>query len=242
MADKITQLTSANPEDNSSLFASLMSMLHRGKLDTDGMLPATVISYDRDKNVAVVKPVIQWLSLDNKPVERFELTEIHVLSLGGGGFHISFPLKAGDLGWIFAADRDLSDFKKELASGAPPTGRAKSFGDGLFIPDVFRKYTINSADADAMVIQSTDGATRISVSAGAVNITTPDLVKIDTPETIITGNVVVEGEATFLSNINGSEGTEVTLPAGTTIGGINVSTHGHEQNGDSGRTSGGMEA
>lgn len=241
MADKIRQLTNANQTDNVSLFAALQSMLQRGKLDTDGMIPATIVSFDRDKNIAVVKPVIQWLSLDDKPVSRHDLTEISVLSLGGGGFHISFPLNPGDLGWIFASDRDLSDFKKELKESPPPTGQTKTFAHGLFIPDVFRQYTINSEDSGAMVIQSTDGKTRISIRKDNIKITAPGNVTIDTPQTTITGKLNVKQLATFEGGITGNTGTAVTLPANTTVGGINVTTHGHiQQNQGSGRTAGGM--
>lgn len=240
MAEKVRQLTNANQTDKVSLFAALNSMMQRGKLDTDGMIPATVVSYDRKNNVAIIKPVIQWMGLDDMPRSRNELTEISVLSLGGGGFHISFPIKEGDLGWIFAADRDLSNFKKELQESPPPTGRTKSFGDGLFIPDVFRQYTVQSEDSGAMVIQSTDGATRISVRGNNIKITAPSKVTIDTPMVEMTQQLTVQGMATFNGGIKAT-GT-ATLPAGTTIGDIDVSTHGHEQNGDSGRTSGGMEA
>lgn len=242
MDKSIHQLTNTNQSDSVSMEAALRSMLQRRDLDTDGMIPATIVSFDRATNTAVVRPVIQWLSLDDQPKPRHELTEISVLSIGGGGFHISFPLQPGDLGWIFACDRDLSNFKKELAESAPPTGATKTFAHGLFIPDVFRKYTINGADSNAMVIQSVDGATRISISNGNINITAPTKVTIDTPQVEMTTDLVVQGLATFNGGVVGANGTSVTLPAGTTIGGINVSNHGHEQNGDSGRTSGGMQA
>lgn len=241
MADGLKQLTSANQTDSASLFASLQSMLNRGKLDTDGMIPAQIVSFDRAKNTATVKPLIHWVGLDDKPVERWEITEIPVLSLGGGGFHISFPLNAGDLGWIFAGDRDISEFVKELKPAAPPNGRSKQFSDGLFIPDVFRQYTINSEDSSAMVIQSVDGASRISIRGDNIKITTPGNITLDTPMVNMTQQLTVNGKATFKGGIEGQTGTTVTLPANSTVGGINVTTHGHtQQNNGSGRTAGGM--
>lgn len=247
MVDKLTQITNANQTDKSSLFASLSFFQSQMHMSTDGMLPAKVISFDRESNTAEVQPIIHFMTLDGQQKERDPLTQINVLSIGGGGFHISFPLKAGDLGWIFASDRDLTEFKKELASGAPNNGRMKSFTSGLFIPEVFRQYTINAVDSDAMVIQSTDSEARISISKEVIRITHPTLVEIDTPETVAKGNFTVEGNAlvkqnmSVLGDFSAAEGTSAALPTGTKIGGVNVSTHGHEQNGDSGRTSGGME-
>jgi phage gp45-like len=76
------------------------------------------------------------------------------------------------------------------------------------------------------------------------------LVIVDAPTAQFTKDVEIGQNLTVAGNTqvnggldaSGSSGAEVTLPANTTIGNINVLGHGHEQNGDSGRTSGGMEA
>lgn len=236
MAEKLTQLTSPNQTDKSSMFAALQGMLDRGKYTTDGMIPAQVISYDRKKNLAVIKPVIHFVSLDDKPVERQPLVSIPVLAIGGGGFVINFPLKEGDLGWIFAGDRELSTFLEELKPTAPTNGRVKTFADGLFIPDVFRKYTISGEDAGSMVIQSLSGAVRIALSDDSINMTASAGVNVKTPITTIDQQLIVNGKATFNGGIEGKEGTTATLPTGTTVGGTNVSTHGHIGNGPGNRT------
>lgn len=243
MAEKVSQLTSTNQTDGSSLFASLAGMLHQNKLDTDGMLPARVVSFDRKSNVAEVKPVIHFAGLqEGQTVPRDPLTHINVLSLGGGGFHLSFPLKPGDLGWIFASDRDLSDFTKDLAEGPPRHGQARQFTSGLFIPDVFRQYVIDAEDDGAMVIQSVDGKVKLSLHDDNIVIAAPTKILLRTPLTEISDKLVVQGLATFNGGVTAIAGQAVSLPAETEINGIVVIGHGHEQNGDSGRTSGGMEA
>lgn len=243
MAEKVSQLTSTNQTDSASLFASLSAMLNQNKLDTDGMLPAKVISYDRKTNLAEVQPVIHFAGLaDGETRARDSLTQIETLSLGGGGFHISFPIKAGDLGWIFASDRDLSDFKKELAEGPPRHGQSKQFTSGLFIPDVFRKYVVDAEDDGAMVIQSVDGQVKVSLHDDNIVIAAPNKILLRTPITEISDQLIVGGLATFNGGVTAVAGQAVSLPAETEINGIVVIGHGHEQNGDSGRTSGGMEA
>ena len=131
------------------------------------------------------------------------------------------------------------------------------FADGLFIPDKFRNFVIAPEDADALVIQSLDGSTKISLRGDNIKIATTSKILLDVPETEITGNVTIDknllvsGTTTItgLTSVNGGftavggSGSEpCTLPATTTIGGINVAGHGHKQNGTSGRTSGGMES
>jgi hypothetical protein len=131
------------------------------------------------------------------------------MSLGGGGFHVSFPLKAGDLGWILASDRDISLFKQSLLSSAPNTGRLHSFEDGWFIPDVFRKYTINpdNVESDQMVIQSVDGETCVAIGPKSINITAPNGMFINA-ESSIQGSLDVSGNVTVG---NGASGTFTSL-------------------------------
>ncbi len=152
---------------------------------------------------------------------------------------------------------------QSLSAAKPTTTRHKKFSDAWFIPDVFRKYSINGKDTDAMVIQSTDNATRISLFKDHIEITTPDHVLIDTPTTHITGDVqidktlTVNGNTTLKANLTvlgmtlvnggfnatGGGNLVCTLPQSTTIGGIVVYGHGHiETNNAGGRTSGGMIA
>jgi hypothetical protein len=248
-------LISSTSSDKTSLLAAMSVMLREFELTSDQLLPAIVVAYDRANNIATVRPLIVWLTVDDKQIVRNEIANVPVLSLGGGGFHINFPLAAGDLGWIYAADRDLSLFKQTLAQAQPNTGRAHSFDDSMFVPDVFRNYTVNSEDAGAMVIQSTTGATRISIRGDNIKITAPSNVTISTPTTHLTGDLHVDGNTqitgtttiTGLTSVNGGftavggGGLQCDLPATTKVNGKVVDSHGHIETAVAGsRTSGGM--
>lgn len=250
MADALQNkpLVNVAPGEKDSLAAALAALFNMNGLRTDKLIPAEVVEYDRANNKATVQPMIMIIDVSDNTRQRNQIAEVPVMSLGGGGFHINFPLKQGDLGWILAADRDISQFLQGLSMAAPNTLRKHSFADSWFIPDVFRKYTINAADADAMVIQSTDGTTRISISEGVINITAPTSVTVTTPLATFTGNVVVNQNLTVTGattvnggfNASGSGSTSVTLPSNTTIGGIAVYGHGHISSTAGTRTSGGM--
>jgi hypothetical protein len=244
MASSETPLLSSTSSDKQRMLGALLAAFRENELTSDQLIPATVVSFDRTNNVATLQPLIQWVDVNDGTHSRPPLVGLNVLSLGGGGFHINFPLVQGDLGWIIAADRDLSLFKQSLEISTPNTGRLHTFEDGWFIPDVFRQYTINGADTNAMVIQSTDGATRISISAGIVNITAPTGVKVDTPTATFTGNVIVQQSLTVNQNAEVKQNLTVdvgaALPSGSTVGGINVSTHGHTSNSPGNRTIGNM--
>lgn len=241
------QILSGQQLDSSALDTAVRRAFESHKYDEETMLPAIVLSFDRDANVATVQPLIQLEKVNGSYSERHKLTEINVLSLGGGGFNISFPLVEGALGWIIAGDRDIAIYKQELKMSPPNSSIPRRFANGLFIPDVMRKYVIAEEDSAAMVIQSIDGQTKISIREDNIKIATTVKFLVDAPDSEFTGNVsvlknlTVTGQTTVNGGFTAKDATTVTLPSTTTINGITVSSHGHEQQNDgSGRTAAGM--
>ncbi|QOV06249.1 baseplate central spike [Burkholderia phage Maja] len=234
MADKqspkLNQAAAANRQDVSTGIDFALKQFQL--FETNQQLPARIISFDRARNLATVQPLIMFTTTSGDLISRDQIVEVPVVSLGGGGFHISFPLKPNDLGWIIAADRDISLFVQTLKESKAPTQRSHQFGDSVFIPDVFRKYTVAGEDSDAMVIQSVDGATKISIHSDNIVIAT-NKVLVRAPESEFTGNVKVVQNLTVggETNVNGgftsAAGQPCTLPATTTVAGKQVDTHTH---------------
>lgn len=208
---------SIDPADEDSLVGAFRSVLTKFLQNVDDMLPATVIAYDRARNRATVQPQVMMGTTDGKKVSRAQVAEVPVLNFGGGGFVLSFPIKPGDLGWIKASDRDISLFLQGLNEEWPNTRRLHSFSDGLFIPDVMRQWTLDGADQERAVLQSTDGATRIAIGANTVEITTPGTIKLNAPLAHFTGDVQVDGA--------------ITADGGVTGDGIVLETHTHPTGG-----------
>lgn len=231
---ELKPLISGAPPARSQMVTAIDSVLYAHDLKFENMIPAIVVEYDRNNNKATVTPAIATVFVDESVRTRQDLVEIPTLALGGGNFVISFPLKKGDLGWIHAADRDLDEFKSTLAVARPNNGTLHKFGQGMFIPDIFRQYTINEEDEGAMVIQSTDGATRISIRGDNIKITAPTGVVVDTPLTTFTGDVNIE------QNLNVAQSAAIAVEA--TVAGIAVTTHGHISSTPGNRTADGMIA
>lgn len=246
LADSEKPLLSNVSGDKQRMLGALLAALRQNEIMSDQLIPAEIVEFDRVNNIATVQPLIQWVDVNDGLHDRTPLIGLNVFSLGGGGFHISFPLVKGNLGWIAASDRDISLFKQSLAMSAPNTGRLHKFEDGWFIPDVFRQYTLNSNNANAMLIESTDGTTAISISEGIVKIIAPTSVLVDSPTSTFTGNVIIQQNLTVTKNAEVQQNLTVdvgaTLPAGSTVGGINVSTHGHTSSAPGVRTAAGMIA
>lgn len=184
---------SKDPANEGSLGGALREVFRKLMQGTDGMLPSEVVSYDRATNTATVRPIIALLTTAGEVVPRATIARVPVLALGGGGFAINFPLQPGDRGWIEASDRDISLFAQNLAADQRPnTLRLHSFEDGRFLPDVFRSLDVSEVGADAMAIQSLDGAVRVELSPVRLRLVA-ETVQIDATTTTINGNVETFG-------------------------------------------------
>jgi hypothetical protein len=197
-------IPSIDPANNGTLAGVLQFALKKFQQNTNGMLPAQVIAYDRTKNRVQVKLLIAMITTSGAQVSRSQLASLPVLSLGGGGYTLNFPLVAGNLGWVMANDRDISIFLQSYAESPPNTNRMFDFADGLFIPDVMTGYTIAEEDAERCVLQNLDGS--VKVTLGVDPITHMGLITLKAPEVVIDSNVTVTGALTAEAGISVSGG------------------------------------
>lgn len=166
------QAPNIDQSTDDSLAGKMKDTLARWLRDSvDDMLPARVISYDDNTGFATVQPLVMMGTTDGSKVSRAAVANIKTLRMGAGGFFLRFPIKAGDLGWIKASDRDISLILQ--SSGGedwPNTKRLHSFSDALFIPDTYKNWVIDGAHEDALVIQSLDGASCFAMGADFIEL------------------------------------------------------------------------
>lgn len=221
MASIDDQVPSKDPADDGTLAGAFRSIFKKLMQGVDGMLPATVVSYDRVANVATVKPMVQLLTTEGKTLPRATVANVPVLALGGGGFVINFPVMAGDFGWIEASDRDISLYMQSQTDAQPNTTRIHSFSDGRFIPDKMRNYVMpEDANAETdMIISSIDGMQAVIMQPSGV------LVRAGR----ITAHARIGADITSDSgDINISTGGNVNITgASVIINGIPFETHKH---------------
>jgi len=156
--------------DDGSLSGQLGAALKAFFLNQfEGMLPATVVSYNDQTNRAVIKPLVMLGTTSGAKVSRAQVSGIPVYRFGGGGFFMRFPIKAGDFGWIKANDRDISlVFQRGGLEDWPNTARMHKFSDAMFFPDTFKQWVVRGENADKAVWQTMDGETCISLGAGEI--------------------------------------------------------------------------
>lgn len=164
-------IPSKKPSDSTDMASALGMVMRKQLMQVDGMLPATVVSYNRRTNRATVTPSINMITTSGQSIGRPSLANIKVLALGGGGWLLTFPLKAGDTGWIEASDRDISGWLQRGSGAAsnPNTHRIHSFSDGRFIPDVLANAT--PVDDTAVCLQNESGSVALTIGDNGVVIT-----------------------------------------------------------------------
>lgn len=220
----MAEIPSGDPADLSDFTGAFRHIFNKMLQEIDDMLPAKVISYNRATNRAVVQPLIKLLTTSNATIERAQVASVPVYQYGGGGFLLSFPIKAGDLGWIKANDRDISLFLQGYKSSAPNTIRKKSFSDAVFFPDVMRGYIIAEEDLNNAVIQNLSGTVKIALFENKVKITAP-LVEINAPLTHLSGDLIVDGTVigttdVVAGSISGKSHTHSGVQSGTSNTGV----------------------
>ncbi len=198
MTDITQTIPAREPADTNSLEGLCRLIKDITLMDMEKVIPGIVQSYDRSTNRANVKPAITGIASLGQKISKPVLVNIPVLTLQGGGIFLSFPLKAGDRGWLLACDRDISVFKQSLEESSPNSYRKHCFNDAFFIPDKINNITVSEDDASAFVISTVDGGTKFSIKENEVK---------------IVGNTSIEGSLTVSGDVIGN--------------GISLSAHVH---------------
>ena len=153
----------------SQMFDLVKKLLATTKKEVEVKIPCVVTKVISRTKVNV-KPLIKIVAQDGQSYSREEIEGLPVFTNGAGGKLISVPVKAGNIGWIEASDRDLTLFLQSFEESEPTTNRMHSFSDGLFVPDIMTNFTIAAADSDALVIQNSAGDVKITLDDSNVRI------------------------------------------------------------------------
>ena len=141
-------------------------------------MPAKIVSFNATLQTAQVE--VQLIPLWNNPVtgKREELpfpiiNDCVVMFPGGGGFHLTFPVKAGDECLMILASRCIDGW---WGSGKPVPQtdlRMHDLSDGFLLVGVNSKaHALSGLSTSAVQLRSDDGLTFIEIAGGAVNVST----------------------------------------------------------------------
>lgn len=162
---------SIDPGQRNSLYGTIQFLVDKLVMqELDDMMPAKVIAFNRATNRVTVQILIAMINTANQQVIRAQIASVPVMQFGGGGAVISFPIAAGDTGWIKATDTDISLFIQNLSQGVavspPNTKNFHKFDSSVFIADtMLHGVTISGDDVNNAVWQNFAGTTKISLGS-----------------------------------------------------------------------------
>lgn len=189
-------------------------VLRKFLLDVDDMLPARIVSYDRQANRAQIEILYKVTMTDGSLNPLMAPAEVPALTIGGGGMCLTFPIKPGDLGWIKASDRDMSLFLQSYEAEPGNTARLHCFEDGVFIPDVMKDFVVS--DPAAATLQTMDGTTSVAVKPGSIVLTAGSTI-VSITESGVVSNKPVQAPQFTNGSIN-TFGHVHTNPEGGNVG------------------------
>lgn len=203
------------------LGASLSGAITQALMQVDGMLPAKVVKVDRTTGRVSVQPMIQMGDTGGNKITRAIVPNIPIMTMGAGGIFASFPVQIGDLGFVFAADRDTSLFyQSQGGMDWPNTERIHQFGDGGFLPLKLFNFSIaGGVLADGFSLQTDDGSTFITLKSGEIQLNAATIKVVGDVEH--TGNNATTGTFTNNGKDIGSGHTHSgVVPGGGNTGGV----------------------
>lgn len=190
---------SQKPGQSESLTGAMDLVLRKFLLDVDDMLPARIVSYNREANRAQIEILYKVTMTDGSLNPLMAPAEVPALTIGAGGMCLTFPIRPGDLGWIKASDRDMSLFLQSYEAEPGNTARLHCFEDGVFIPDVMKDFVVS--DTESATLQTMDGTTSVAVKPGSIVLTAGSTV-VSISESGVTSNKPIKAPQFTNGTIN----------------------------------------
>lgn len=134
----------------------------RAELHT--LLPAEIVDFDAEKQEATIK-ILHKPKLNGKEVPFPQLKKVPVVFPRGGGYALTWPIKAGDPGNIKITERNIDAWYESGEASPADTNRMHDLSDAIFEPGGMRSGPqkvgdFNTAGAE---LRSLDGQTKITI-------------------------------------------------------------------------------
>ena len=124
-----------NEETTPTFIQTVQSLIDKKLCDLNTSLPAEIVRYDYDKNLAVVQPTLKRkYKSENSAVNLPNISNVPVAFQRMGNAHLRIPINIGDTGQLFFSQRSIDGW---LVSGGiidPLDPRKFSLSDAIFYP------------------------------------------------------------------------------------------------------------
>lgn len=247
---------------NDGLESLLKQYVGNGLNNTFTAMPARVINSDLATQKVDVQLLVNRLNADDTTTVRPPVLGVPLMFQGSVSSQFSFPVRAGDTVLVVFGMRNIDRFKGGSTDPHDPlTNRKYDRNDAIAIPGLFpfsqarnnpSKHSLDHSVDDAVISHNlgsgsenevrlkangdiiVNSPSKVEVNCSTAEINASDSVTVDTPETTVTGNLLVEGMLTYVSGMTGSGGSSTATLTGDVIvtgrvvsNGVELDTHTH---------------
>jgi phage gp45-like len=191
--------------------------------DLHTMMPGIIVSFDPDKQTAVVQPAIKRIFTEKGAINLPVCVDVPVAFPGGGDFFLTFPVQPGDECILGFSERAIDNWHASGGSQEPAEYRLHDLSDGI------AQVGLNSQPKKLTALQMTGAelrtrsrSTYIRLEDGTIYIKGNIIHEGNNTQTgtfTQTGDTTRTGKSTTSGKITGNGGMAVTGGSGTTFSG-----------------------
>ncbi len=171
---------------------------HQAKLWT--ALPGIVAGYDQAAMTGSGQPAIAGVIEDERGVRRTAalplLVDVPVQFPAGGGFTLTFPIKAGDECIVVFSARCIDSWWQSGGVQPPAERRMHDLSDGMAIVGIRSQQRVLRPEAhtEATELRSDDGSNHVRIAPdGAISVVAAATITLEAPQIRLKGALSVTG-------------------------------------------------
>lgn len=187
--------------------ASYRDLITAARMDLHTAMPGIIQSFDAARMTCTIQPAIRGAII--APSGRAEaadlplLVDCPVVFPGGGGYILTYPLKAGDEALIVIAERCIDAWWQSGGVQAAAEYRLQDLSDGFVIPGPRSQPHVvtGGVGSSGAELRTDDGAVVLRLKGTSIEIVAPDGITMTTPTLTVTGDVI-SGGISYLGHVH----------------------------------------
>ena len=180
-------------------------------------MPGIIQSFDPVRMTCTVQPAIRGAIIaPNGRAEAADLpllVDCPVVFPGGGGYILTYPLKAGDEALIIIAERCIDAWWQSGGVQAAAEYRLHDLSDGFVIPGPRSQPHVvtGGVGMTGAELRTDSGTTVLRLKGDAIEIVAPGGITMTTPTLTVTGDVI-SGGISYLGHTHTCPDGETSTP------------------------------
>ena len=197
--------------------ASYRDLITAARMDMHTAMPGIIQSFDSVRMTCTIQPAIRGaIVAPNGRAEASDLpllVDCPVVFPGGGGYVLTYPLKAGDEALIIIAERCIDAWWQSGGVQAAAEYRLQDLSDGFVIPGPrsLPRVVTGGVGMTGAELRTDTGTTVLRLKGDAIEIVAPGGITMTTPTLTVTGDVI-SGGISYLGHTHTCPDGETSTP------------------------------